>query len=113
MQSRTTIRSGTLGFVLVFTVAALSPSDMLDAGVVPSFQGLGGFGSVAQAVSADGSVVVGTGASAFGTEAFRWTADDGMVGLGDLPGGGFFSAASGMSADGSTVVGNSFCFSIK
>ncbi len=35
-------------------------------------------------LSADGSVVVGVSNSASGTEAFRWTAGGGMVGLGDL-----------------------------
>jgi probable HAF family extracellular repeat protein len=67
----------------------------------------GDFGSQAHAVSADGSVVVGDGASAAGYEAFRWTAAIGMVGLGDLPGGEFGSYARGISSDGSTVVGGS------
>ena len=40
-----------------------------------------------------------------GKEAFRWTAVDGMVGIGDLPGGDFASSANGVSADGSVVVG--------
>lgn len=40
-----------------------------------------------------------------GGEAFRWTPSDGMVGLGDLPGGDFFSRADAVSFDGSTVVG--------
>lgn len=68
--------------------------------------------SSAAAVSADGGVVVGwsqsanssSGLSEYG-EAFRWTQADGMVGLGDLPGGGFRSAARAVSADGSVVVG--------
>lgn len=38
-------------------------------------------------------------------EAFRWTSDGGMVGLGDLPGGRFDSFAIGVSADGSVIVG--------
>ena len=46
--------------------------------------------SNANAVSADGSVVVGYSSSAasgpFATEAFRWTQAGGIVGLGDLPG---------------------------
>ena len=58
-------------------------------------------------VSADGSVVVGQGNSASGYEAFRWTSEGGMVGLGDLPGGTFESSAWGVSADGSVVVGAS------
>jgi probable HAF family extracellular repeat protein len=40
-------------------------------------------------------------------EAFRWTADEGMVGLGDLLGGRFWSNAGGVSADGSVIVGSS------
>ena len=67
----------------------------------------GSFSSTAFGVSADGSVVVGYSASDRGTEAFRWTAGEGMVGLGDLPGGGFWSVAYGVSADGSVVVGRS------
>ena len=65
---------------------------------------------MAHGVSADGSVVVGSGtsdAAGFSTEAFRWTAGGGMVGLGDLPGGIFSSVARGVSADGSVVVGAS------
>ena len=38
-------------------------------------------------------------------EAFRWTEAEGMVGLGDLPGGIFSSRAFFVSADGSVVVG--------
>jgi probable HAF family extracellular repeat protein len=40
-------------------------------------------------------------------EAFRWTRADGMVGLGDLPGGRFNSQAHGVSADGAVIVGES------
>ena len=69
------------------------------------FQGLGtlhGGRQFAVAVSADGSVVVGKS----GNEAFRWNKEDGMVGLGYLPGGSS-SFAYGVSSDGSVVVGNS------
>ena len=45
------------------------------------------FLSDAQAVSADGSVVVGGSSSGGTLEAFRWTEGGGMVGLGLLPGG--------------------------
>ena len=38
-------------------------------------------------------------------EAFRWTENTGMVGLGDLPGGEFHSQANAADADGSTIVG--------
>ena len=40
------------------------------------------FDSGAYGVSADGSVVVGVSSSASGPQAFRWTSDGGMVGLG-------------------------------
>ena len=43
--------------------------------------------------------------SASGREAFRWTSDGGMVGLGDLPGGEFTSYATGVSGDGIAVLG--------
>lgn len=72
-----------------------------------------GTSSIANAVSADGSVVVGYGGHKIDGvpyqvyQAFRWTAKDGMVGLGWLSGGRRFSEAYGISADGSTVVGSS------
>ena len=83
-----------------------------------AFQGLGdlpggAFSSEARATSADGAVVVGVGLSAFGLEAFLWTADDDMrllkdilvndFGL-DLTGWGL-REATGLSADGLTIVG--------
>jgi probable HAF family extracellular repeat protein len=80
------------------------------AGAQAIFSGLGdlpggSFESAASAVSADGRVVVGSGVSASGPEAFRW--EDGvMTGLGDLPGGEFSSLARAVSADGQVVVGN-------
>ncbi|MFG0331684.1 MAG: hypothetical protein ACF8PN_17490 [Phycisphaerales bacterium] len=82
--------------------------------------------SVATAVSADGSVIVGSSSSFasvdnppppgsmfsdpfLGYEAFRWTREEGMVGLGDLPGDEYFhSFAEDVSADGMTVVGGSW-----
>ena len=71
----------------------------------------GDFRSVARDVSADGSVVVGHSDSAlvdpgFGREAFRWTRRDGMIALGDLPGGSFSSGALAISNDGKVVVGS-------
>ena len=42
-----------------------------------------------------------------GPEAFRWTAEGGILGLGDLPGGPVFSEGLGVSADGLVVVGKS------
>jgi probable HAF family extracellular repeat protein len=66
-----------------------------------------GMGSWATAVSSDGSVVVGyTNTTDVSTrEAFRWTARDGMVTLGDLDGGDISSQAFGVSPDGTIVVG--------
>jgi len=56
----------------------------------------------------DGSVLVGLSKSTDGTEAFRWTQDGGMVGLGFLDTvepNGPYSHAYAVSADGSVVVG--------
>lgn len=70
----------------------------------------GNLRSYANGISADGSVIVGgtsspavTSTSSSATEAFRWTAATGMVGLGMLPGGGS-SNATGVSNDGNAVV---------
>jgi probable HAF family extracellular repeat protein len=59
--------------------------------------------SSAGAVSADGSVVVGSSGTENTAQAFRWTAEGGMVGLG--PAENTYSFATGVSADGSVVVG--------
>ena len=98
--------------LLASTMLALFP-----LGVHAEFIGLGDlaggwwdadgpFYSVANGVSADGSVVVGLSKSASGLEAFRWTTGGGMAGLGALPGSPFVSTALGVSADGSVVVGH-------
>ena len=69
--------------------------------------------SSAYEVSANGSVIVGISEHAVGgnvgylSEAFRWTQETGMVGLGTLTTNGYYSFASGVSADGSVVVGRS------
>jgi probable HAF family extracellular repeat protein len=73
----------------------------------------GDFYSVARGVSANGSVVVGDSTSASGTEAFRWTSEDGMQSVAsiltaagvDLT-GWTLSIAYGVSADGYTIVGS-------
>lgn len=64
----------------------------------------GEFRSEPTRISADGSTVVGWSAADRGREAFVWTEDDGMIGLGFLP-GGTQSTALGVSGDGTTVVG--------
>jgi probable HAF family extracellular repeat protein len=70
------------------------------------------FSSDAFGVSADGSIVVGAGNYIAGGgplpvvgEAFRWTAVDGVTGLGDLPGLPDASRAFAISADGRVIVG--------
>jgi probable HAF family extracellular repeat protein len=78
------------------------------AGIVGLGDLLGGsFLSNAEAVSADGSIVVGWATSTNGQEAFRWTLSGGMVGLGDLTGSNFYSVGQGVSATGDIVVGYS------
>jgi len=95
--------AGGLGLAL----AASASDARFDAlGDLPS----GIFSSVASAVSADGSVVVGRGEAILGerawSRAWRWTREDGMVDLGDLEGGLPASLAHDVSADGLTVVGS-------
>jgi probable HAF family extracellular repeat protein len=65
----------------------------------------GTISSGANAVSRDGSVVVGVARSAAGSEGFRWTPTGGIVGLGDFAGGKYESTAADVSADGKTIVG--------
>lgn len=65
-------------------------------------------GEYANAVSADGTVIAGRRNGVSGSEAFRWTLETGVTGLGDFPGGGFYSEAHGVSADGLTIVGQGF-----
>ena len=55
--------------------------------------------------SGDGSVVIGTSSSTEGTQAYRWTASDGIVGLGFLSGPS--SVGRGASGDGSVLAGYS------
>jgi uncharacterized membrane protein len=65
-------------------------------------QSLGAATTSANAVSADGSTVVGSGQGAF-----VWSSNAGLVPLVDPTGTGFLTSANGVSADGSVVVGNS------
>lgn len=69
----------------------------------------GAFASSAAGISADGAVVVGSGSSGQGeTQAFRWTAQTGIAGLGFMPtppGTVRYSAAEAISADGRVIVG--------
>ncbi len=85
-----------------------SPSSgMVGLGDLPG----GVFNSQAHFVSSDGNVVVGhsnvafdDNAGIFQEEAFRWTAQTGIQGLG-IPTGARVTQAFGASADGSSVVG--------
>ncbi len=91
------------------TWAALSEARFIPLGDFPG----GEFGSEALDVSADGSIVVGTGissfpapgvAGAYGFEAFRWTMTGGMQGLGtELSVRGTLGSA--IAGDGSRIVG--------
>jgi probable HAF family extracellular repeat protein len=80
--------------------------------VLPSFTPVGDlpdgpFHSMAQDVSADGAVVVGSSKHNDGCcpdEAFRWTSEGGLVGLGSA-GGVPVSGAHDVSADGTVIVG--------
>lgn len=107
-----------------WSVASVSSSDGADAPAQPALPNVtvmslgfipGGTSSSANDVSADGTVIVGHGSDynpdVKGSgirQAFRWTAAQGMVGLGWLPGGFLDSStALAVSADGSVVVGGS------
>lgn len=70
----------------------------------------GSFYSIAQAVSGDGTTIVGySDSGGTGSEAFRWTQTTGMVGLGYMSSPSYetgpSSAAFAVSADGSVIVG--------
>lgn len=85
----------------------------LEAVLWSSASGLQSLGSLttpydlATGVSDDGTVISGFAASPLGgTEAFRWTAGTGMMGLGGLAGGALDAQALAMSGDGNTIVGH-------
>jgi len=91
-----------LPIVTVFLSAAWSKADP------PYFMGLGflpdSTESHSYGISGDGHVVTGY---SYGSpyEAFRWTLQDGMVGLGILPGSTSGSSGAGASNDGSVIAG--------
>ena len=95
---------GAVGLLLMLAGSAPA-AEFTGLGDLPG----GDFRSTADAVSADGSVVVGTsrvGSGVEGNRAFRWTASGGMEELGGLPDlGSYYSWAHDVSADGSVVVG--------
>jgi probable HAF family extracellular repeat protein len=105
-RARFPVLVGCVLAMLLFGGLGGASADFVPLGQLPGFP----FSSQAFGVSADGSTAVGvsrqqTGMTFPPTEAFRWTATGGMVGLGDLPGGVFQSQALGVSADGAVVVG--------
>ncbi len=65
--------------------------------------------SSASAISADGLIIAGQAFTKQGTsnawEAFRWTAADGFLGLGNISLYPYGNVANGISDDGSTIVG--------
>ena len=71
---------------------------MVDLGLPP-----GASFSIAQAISADGTVV----AVRANSHAYRWTDAGGMQDLGDLSGGSNSAYAYGISGDGHVIVGHS------
>ncbi|MBE7458662.1 MAG: hypothetical protein KJ057_16875 [Phycisphaerae bacterium] len=67
----------------------------------------GSFSSKAWGADWEGAVIVGSASSerSRNIEAFIWTSQDGMVGLGGLDPNHIYSLASGISSDGTIVVG--------
>jgi uncharacterized membrane protein len=96
---------------IVSAAFALSAS-LTASGFAATFEGLGRLSgknsSIAWALSDDGTTVVGGSGAGYEEEAFRWTSDHGIQGLGELSFPDFeeeYSRALGVSADGSVVVG--------
>jgi probable HAF family extracellular repeat protein len=87
--------------ILISTASRLDAATFTSLGDLPD----GIFFSAANAISSDGTAAVGYSESDEGPQAFRWSFDEGMVGLGSFL--GTFSEASRVSADGSVVVGSS------
>ena len=101
--------AGTLSGVVVgfLWVASASAASFMPLGFLPGFADKG----AANAVSGDGSSVTGTvygSPDGIYAQAFRWTAAEGMQGLGYLPNfpaGNNVSSGVDISADGLTVAG--------
>lgn len=119
---RKALMSGALILVVILTgfsnrsagaegVGSVTPS-FTPLGVPLDWEGAGAFSptpqSRANAVSADGSTVVGTvvGPLPGGAQAFRWTAEEGMVRAGgDINDPGFLFRGTAVSPDGSRIGG--------
>ena len=99
------IRPAMLCAAICLPFASLLPSAVHAEIPLRDLGSLGGPESMAHALSADGSVVVGrSDLNAPASHAFRWTAATGMVDLGVLPGANDSSARE-VSANGQVVVG--------
>jgi uncharacterized membrane protein len=61
--------------------------------------------SIARGVSYDGSVVTGNMQGSLGDDGFVWD-DEGVMPLGDLPGGSSFSVGRAVSDDGAVIAGS-------
>jgi probable HAF family extracellular repeat protein len=97
-----TVAAALICLSVAWAATAPQPQGIQGLGFLP-----GGSNSNAFGVSADGTVVVGQGHDMLNLQqAFRWSAANGMVGLGFLAGGGGWSTATGVNADGSVVVGS-------
>lgn len=91
-------------FSLLFASGQRSYGDVFGLGDLPG----GVYQSLATGISSDGSTVVGVSGSEIGDEAFWWTAETGIQGLGTLPGSPDpRSYALGVSSNGTTIVGHS------
>lgn len=82
-----------------------TPTPQPTAFLIPVLPGAPRMVSNGFAISADGRVVVGLSESDLGDQAFRWTTNGNLQGLGMLAGYTASSAAHAVSADGSVVVG--------
>lgn len=77
---------------------------MVDLGTIPGVVAGPGHQTIARAMSADGSVIVGNANdSTFANRPWRWTDGGGMV---DISAGQWVGVARGVSPDGQTVVGS-------
>lgn len=89
----------------MFVVSTILNGLAVTEAAVPRFQIIPGLQDVFD-ISSDGSVVVGLTEESQGTEAVRWTAEGGSLGLGNIVGYPHFDTiAFGVSGDGRVVVG--------
>ncbi len=87
-------------FALAFLTTLVESAEIIEIGVVP-----GGQNSKAKGVSADGKTVTGNSFTPQGLKIFRWTEQEGPVGLGN-PELRNDIDVGGISADGNVIVGS-------